>query len=162
VEKQHEGKEQELQEQLEQLDAQAKAWQEAYSTFHALGAIVGAKRRPRWTVWAKAAVVALLVLVLAVCLAAFVPGLLTPLAFMLCGLLALGAWLLAAVHFYRKWEHPTAVEYLRLADLRFCEGKVFQPMIPPVAPIVNPMPQKSFLPRACPPRDGNPARGALT
>ena len=121
VEKKLEGKREELDAQLHQLDDQAQEWQSAYATYYELGRAIGAKRPPRWTIWAKATAAALVVFAVATLLSVALLGGL-PIGLAIAGLAATASWLIAAVYFYRRWEHPSALRYLKWARLQFREG----------------------------------------
>lgn len=133
-----EGRKEELAQQLAQLEEQAEEWKSVYATYHRLGEARGASRPPRWFVWAKATAVAVLVLVPTVALSAVLLGSIAPLGLMLSTLFAAAVWLGAAVFFYRRWEHPSAIQYLKWARLEFREASHRKPGTPPAAPVLVP------------------------
>lgn len=135
VQKQLEGHQQRIEQQIQQLREQSKEWKAAYRAHHALGVQVGAKRRPRWTVWAKATVAASILFVVVALAACWFEGTLTTFGLTLSSLLAAAGWLAAAVYFHRKWEHPSPEQYLKQANLRF-RGDV-QPSLRPIDPVTG-------------------------
>jgi hypothetical protein len=133
AEKERDGRKEKLAEELAELGEQAEEWKATYEHFHALGAEVGAKRPPRWTVWAKATALAILVFVLGLG-ATFLLG---PLGFTFAALVATATWVFAAVHFYRQWEHPSPRQYRKWARLRFRETAL--PGVPMADPTTVPI-----------------------
>ena len=145
TEKLLESEKDQLEQQLAQLDEQAKEWKSTYETFHALGAAVGAKRRSVWTIWAKATGLAMLVFVIAAFAVSFTLHSPVVIHFVLCGLLAAAVWVIAVVHYYRKWQNPSPKEYLRLAHLRFRNDDEGTTKIPVVIPALPSASQQSLL-----------------
>lgn len=138
--KQLESQQERLEEQTQQLREQCKEWKAAYRVHHSLGVQVGAKRRPSWTVWAKATVSTVLMFVVAAVVASILEGgSLTTLGLLLSSLLAGAAWLGAAVYFHRKWEHPSPEQYLKQADLRFRDDPRRTPIAMEPAKINGPL-----------------------
>jgi hypothetical protein len=147
AEKERDGRKEKLAHELAEVDEQAKEWKAVYETFHALGAEVGATRPPRWTVWAKASALAVVIFVLALAAAYSVLGSFTLLSFLLAVLLATAAWVLGAVYFYRRWEHPSAKGYRKMARLKFRDGEPRELPTETPATAVEPLPQESHLPQ---------------
>jgi hypothetical protein len=114
-----EGETEQLEQKVTQLKANADEWKSAYRTHHDLGREVGANRPPRWTVWVKGAVCGIVTFVLLAVIAASVFPQESVLGFAASFLIAVAASMVATVWLYRRWEHPSAAQYLRQANLRF-------------------------------------------
>lgn len=119
AEKRLQGEQEELQHKLAELDQLAEEWKAAYESFYELGKQVGARQRPRWTVWAKAVLVGGLTIVASILAAIFIFEGLTSMGAVLSGLLGVSSGLGSAAYFHRRWAHPSPKDYLKLANLQF-------------------------------------------
>jgi len=150
AEKRLEGQQEELQHQLAELDERATEWKASYESFYELGKEVGARQRPRWTVWAKAGAVGGLGF-LGPVVAQYFLGVLSPALLGASALLAGSLGLASGAYFHRRWAHPPAKEYLELANLQFRDpvARGEQAQLPAIATGDDRIPAERLPERVC-------------